>query len=67
MAINKVHAQTCNVAEIDLKVEYVSHEQLFVSFSRVTSKGNLFVLFDKKKAINIGFKGIFLLRYYECN
>ncbi|XP_059221065.1 uncharacterized protein LOC131995857 [Stomoxys calcitrans] len=58
MTINKSQGQTFNVAGLDLSVECFSHGQLYVALSRVTSKQNMFVLANDKKAVNVVYKDI---------
>ncbi|KAL0820723.1 hypothetical protein ABMA28_006552 [Loxostege sticticalis] len=58
MTINKSQGQTFNVAGLDLSVECFSHGQLYVALSRVTSKQNMFVLSNDKKAVNVVYKDI---------
>ncbi|KAL0831002.1 hypothetical protein ABMA28_001888 [Loxostege sticticalis] len=53
MTINKSQGQTFNVAGLDLSFECFSHGQLYVALSRVTSKQNMFVLSNDKKAVNV--------------
>ncbi|KAL0859198.1 hypothetical protein ABMA27_011016 [Loxostege sticticalis] len=58
MTINKSQGQTFNVAGLDLSVECFSHGQLYVALSRVTSKQNMFVMSNDKKAVNVVFRDI---------
>ena len=58
MTINKWQGQTFIVAGLDLSVECFSHGQLYVALSRVTSKQNMFVLANDKKAVNVVYKDI---------
>ncbi|KAL0820013.1 hypothetical protein ABMA28_005972 [Loxostege sticticalis] len=58
MTINKSQGQTFNVAGLDLSVECLSHGQLYVALSKVTSKQNMFVLSNDKKAVNVVYKDI---------
>ncbi|KAL0859003.1 hypothetical protein ABMA27_010858 [Loxostege sticticalis] len=58
MTINKSQGQTFNVAGLDLSVECFSRGQLHVALSRVTSKQNIFVLSNDKKAVNVVYKDI---------
>ncbi|KAL0840535.1 hypothetical protein ABMA28_015753 [Loxostege sticticalis] len=59
MTINKSQGQTFNVAGLDLSFEFFySHGQLYVALSRVTSKQNMFVLSNDKKAVNVVYKDI---------
>ncbi|KAJ8708782.1 hypothetical protein PYW08_010164 [Mythimna loreyi] len=58
MTINKSQGQTFNVAGLDLSVECFSDGQLNVALSRVTSKQNMFVLANDKKAVNVVYKDI---------
>lgn len=58
ITINKSQGQTFNIAGLDLSVECFSHGQLYVALSRVTSKENMFVLSNQRKAVNIVYKDI---------
>ncbi|XP_022169936.1 uncharacterized protein LOC111033491 [Myzus persicae] len=68
MTINKAQGQTLNVAGIDLSVQCFSHDQLYATLSRVTSKFNLYIFApDPEKVYNVVYKEIFELSKYCHN
>ena len=62
MTTNKAQGQTLRVAGIDLTTQCLSHGQLYVALSRVTSKQNtrMFVFTcNLAEVINVIYKEIF--------
>ena len=53
ITINKCQGQTLKVAGVDLREDCFSHGQLYVAFSRVSSKKNFYVLQPEGKTRNV--------------
>lgn len=59
MTINKAQGQTFRFCGVNLKESCFSHGQLYVAFSRVGQKENLFVYAPEYKTVNVVYKNVF--------
>ncbi|KAL1448236.1 hypothetical protein WDU94_012242 [Cyamophila willieti] len=56
MTINKAQGQSFKIAGVDLRDPCFSHGQIYVAFSRVSRKDNLFILAPTGKTRNVVYK-----------
>lgn len=59
MTINKSQGQTFRFCGVHLKESCFSHGQLYVAFSRVGQKENIFVYAPECKTVNVVYKNVF--------